>query len=88
MQNLVYHFWTFLQVSTNFENLNCFLLIKTIRKDFKKDLHSAGPNPARGYSPRDAVACHTWPADKLAGPRPGGLRRGNGAHTSGALAAR
>jgi hypothetical protein len=31
-----------------------------------------GLKPARGYSPRDVAACHTRPAEKLNGPRPGG----------------
>jgi hypothetical protein len=51
IQNLGCHFWTFLQVSTNFGSLNCFLLFKTIRKDFKRNSQSDGPNPARGRRP-------------------------------------
>jgi hypothetical protein len=31
-----------------------------------------GLKPAQGYSPRDMVACHTWLAEKLNGPWPGG----------------
>jgi hypothetical protein len=31
-----------------------------------------GRKPAQGYSPRGVVACHARPADKPAGPRPGG----------------
>jgi hypothetical protein len=35
----------------NFGSLNCFLLFKIIRKDFKRNLHSAWPNPAQGRGP-------------------------------------
>jgi hypothetical protein len=35
----------------NFESLNNFLLFKTIRKDFKTNSHSTGPNLARGRRP-------------------------------------
>jgi hypothetical protein len=70
-QNLFYNFWTFLQVSMNFESLHYFLGIKTIEKRFKKLMHSAGPQFGpqprpfgRGGLPRTA-------GQKAIGPRPG-----------------
>jgi hypothetical protein len=35
----------------NFGSLNYFLLFKTIRKDFKRNSHNTGPNPARCRRP-------------------------------------
>jgi hypothetical protein len=58
-------------------------------------VHSVGPDLARGYSPRGAVACYAWPTERLAGPWPGGPVRqrrdplhGNGVRAPGVLAAR
>jgi hypothetical protein len=72
IQNLFCNFWTFLQVSMNFGILKQFLLFKIIRKMIKIPDTVPGQKPARGYSPRGLAARPTGPAEKLAGPRPGG----------------
>jgi hypothetical protein len=57
-----YKFW-------KFETISGIIYLKWKKKK-KSTVH--GPNPARGYRPRVAVACHTWPAKIGARPWPGG----------------
>jgi hypothetical protein len=72
IQNLLYHFWTFLLVSMNFGSLLYFLGIKSIKKRFKNRRTVLGRNRPVATVPGSA-ACHTRLARRPAGPRPGGL---------------
>jgi hypothetical protein len=57
-QNLVCHFWTFIQVSTNFESLHYFLRIKSIEKRLNRP-HSAGR-----IWPMASAFQAWWPAER------------------------
>jgi hypothetical protein len=76
----------------NFESLNYFLFYLNKKETVLKTVHSAGPDPAREYSPQGVAAFHARSAVRLAGPRPGGPvrrrsgpRRGNRARSPVAL---
>jgi hypothetical protein len=72
-KKIICPFWTFLQGSTNFRNLNCFMLFKINGKVFKsRAQYWAGNWP--GATVRGVVACYGRWVPRRGGPS-GGLAR-------------